>query len=195
MSTVTLHSRNSTADHGQFRRGSAGWGAADTPDSDILPAPSLHQLTNDDWEARGEPPTAQNNESTKAIDPLIRLSAGQLPLRRFKVLQQWEGIVTDVRIDSFYADLLDLTDRTKPREVAEISLDEIAEADHDLLLPGCVFYWIIGYQTSEGGTKERVSEIRVRRNPKWSQRAIDMANARAKKLYDQFKDNGQNEPT
>src|SRR5437016_2464289 len=41
------------------------------------------------------------------IDPLIRLSGGRGPIRRFNVLQQFECIVTDVLPDAVVAELMD----------------------------------------------------------------------------------------
>jgi hypothetical protein len=131
--------------------------------------------------------TTQTQESKNEVSPLIRLSRGEVSQRRFKVLQQWEGIVDSLGSDSLTADLIDLTDREKPREIVEIPMVEFADADQHLLFPGCVFYWIIGYEISLGGGKSRVSEIRVRRNPEWSQNALDSIKARGKELYQTFK--------
>src|SRR5437899_1574989 len=107
----------------------------------ILPSPPS-QLSAEPWETLPKSSTAQSQqnpaESTSAarlqdnsehIAPLIRFTSGQSPSRQFKILQQWEGIVTDVYTDSVMADLLDLTDTSKPREFVEIPLAEIPDAD------------------------------------------------------------------
>jgi hypothetical protein len=139
--------------------------------------------------------TTQTQETKNEVSPLIRLSRRQASPRRFRVLQQWEGIVDSLESDSLFADLLDLTDRAKPREIVEIPLVEFADADHHLLSPGCVFYWIIGYEISLGGGKSRVSEIRVRRNPEWSQHALESIKARGKELYQIFNNDSENSAT
>lgn len=93
---------------------------------------------------------------------------------RFEVLQKWEGTVIEVLPDSLTARLTDLT-QNGPEEEAEFSLDEIDESDMDLLKPGAVFYWNIGYADSPSG-RARVSIIRFRRLPIW--RAEDLERAR-----------------
>lgn len=119
-------------------------------------------------------------------DPLIRLTGGYGTIRRFKVLQQFECIVTDVLEDAVVAELIDLTDSSRPKEIAEIQLSDIPFPDHALLTPGCVFYWILGFETSVGGQRNRVSEIRVRRTPKWSQNDIEAIEKEGEKLFKQF---------
>ncbi len=106
-----------------------------------------------------------------------------LPSRRIRPLQQWEGLVTDVGTDSFWAELTDLTDSTKANEVAEILLAEISPEDRPLLVPGCVFYWSIGYEISRGGQIENRSVIRVRRNPLWSKLQLERMKKAGKDLF------------
>jgi len=120
------------------------------------------------------------------VDPLIRLTGGHGAIRRFKVLQQFECIVTDVLEDAVVAELIDLTDSSRPNEIAEIPLSDIPSSDHTLLTPGCVFYWILGFETSVGGQRNRVSEIRVRRTPKWSENDIEAIEAEGQELFKQF---------
>lgn len=116
--------------------------------------------------------------------PLIRLPAGTLPKKRVQVLQQWEGIVTAVAVDAFFADLQDVGDSSQPLEVVEIPIEEVPEDDRSLLVEGAVFYWSIGYETSPGGTLRRVSEIRMRRTPRWTKRAIQQVKKRAEELFE-----------
>ncbi len=120
------------------------------------------------------------------VAPLIRLPTGHGPIRRFKVLQQFEGVVTELSDDSLIAELIDLTDKSKRREVAEIPLSEISPADQPLVEPGCVFYWIMGYETTTGGQQSRVSEIRFRRSPRWSPNEIEAIKKEGQELFDQF---------
>jgi hypothetical protein len=139
--------------------------------------------------------TAQKQVNLADISPLIRLSEVVLRVRQFKVLQQWEGVVNEVHHDCLNADIRDLTNPSQAVEIVDISMDEIPEADQDLLEPGCVFYWIIGHQTSPGGQKSRISEIRVRRNPKWTQHAIDSIKTQGQELYQQFAHSAEDRPT
>ena len=124
------------------------------------------------------------------INPLVRHT--RAPHRLFEVLQQWEGIVSEVTEDSVWADLVDLTDRTRAEEIVELPLAEIPEADRSILRPGSVFYWAIGREWSRGGQMRRVSEIRVRRTPQWSQHSVDLLKVKAMALMDRFDGNVEN---
>jgi hypothetical protein len=141
---------------------------------------------------RAIPSGTQTNESeslgtqpTKPVDvgrTLIRLPEGSLPREQVRVLQQWECVVTDVDEASFFAELQDLGDPSCPIEIVQIPLDEVPREDHDLLECGSVFYWSIGFETSPGGQLKRVSEIRFRRTPRWTKRAIENVERQAEEL-------------
>ena len=103
---------------------------------------------------------------------LFRKSVYAQAQSRFEVLQKWEGIVLDVLTDSFTARLIDLT-RAGADEEAEFALDEIDGGDRDLLKPGAVFYWNIGYSDSPTG-RARVSIIRFRRLPLWRSGELEL---------------------
>lgn len=127
-------------------------------------------------------------ESVRDV-PLERLqpaSVSGVPTRRFEVLQQWEGTVTDADDDTFWADLRDLTTPSSPTEIVEVPVAEIAVSDRTLLQPGSVFYWSVGYETTPGGQIRRVSEIRLRRTPMWTQRGLDSVRLRGQQLFEQF---------
>lgn len=89
-----------------------------------------------------------------------------------ETLQQWEGVVVEILEDSFIVRLVDLTNEMDDEE-AEIPLDEVSAGDIELVAPGAIFYWHIGYYTSAGGQRTRTSDIRFRRLPSW--RAEDIA--------------------
>jgi hypothetical protein len=110
----------------------------------------------------------------------LRKSVYAQPRSRFEVLQKWEGIVLDVLHDSFTARLIDLT-RQGADEEAEFALDEIDEGDKDLLKPGAVFYWNVGYSDSLSG-RARVSIIRLRRLPIWRKEELERAKRDAERL-------------
>ena len=120
----------------------------------------------------------------RLVSPLIRLPAGTLPKKRVQVLKQWEGVVTDVTSDSFFADLQDLGDSSLPLEVVEIPIAEVSEDDRPLLSEGAIFYWSLGYETSPGGQLRRMSEIRLRRTPRWTKRTLENVKQRAEELFE-----------
>lgn len=98
----------------------------------------------------------------------------QNPMARpnFWVLQAWEGTVEEVAIDSFRARLRDLTELSRPDEIVEIFSEEVDAADRDLLRPGGVFYWNIGYKEGSGIPRERTSRVTFRRVPRVLARCV-----------------------
>lgn len=100
------------------------------------------------------------------------------PRERFLVLQKWEGTVTSVFGDGFTAVMRDLTDPGRPDEEMTLPIEEVADPDRPLMVPGAVFYWAIGYRIDLSGRRERVSGLRFRRLPVWT--ASDLREVRRK---------------
>lgn len=134
----------------------------------------------------GEPlPTA----SAPIKSPVVYLATrDSLPAGRFTVLQSWEGVVVSVSDAEFTATLVDRTDRENPEEEVVIGIEEISEDDRKLIKPGAVFYWSMAYKDAPGEPRRRVSQIRFRRLPAWSQYDIDQAARRASELAAIFSD-------
>jgi hypothetical protein len=128
----------------------------------------------------------ESNEYPVEVGPLVRMHHIETPRRRFRLLQQWECVVNEVAEDSVWADITDLTDRSRADEVVELPLDEFPLADRELLVPGGVFYWAIGYEHTKGGQVRRVSEIRFRRTPKWSKQTVEQLKTKARTMLKQF---------
>lgn len=74
--------------------------------------------------------------------------------------------------------------RQAPYEEAEILLDEVSEDDLPLVTPGAVFYWSIGYYVGTNRQKRRISVIRFRRLPAWTEEELQQANQQAEHLRD-----------
>jgi hypothetical protein len=100
---------------------------------------------------------------------------------KFNSLQKWEGCVTKVTKDSFFANLVDLTNSDIPEEEVEIPIKEIVQEDIELIRPGAVFYWNIGYYDKTSG-RLRSSLIRFRRLPLWTKNEINLAKSKAEEL-------------
>lgn len=83
---------------------------------------------------------------------------------RFVLHEMWEGVVEEVFDTYFVADLESKT-LYGTREVAEIYTCEVSLADRELLRPGAVFYWSIGYEDRPSGQRVRSSILRFRRLP------------------------------
>lgn len=96
-------------------------------------------------------------------------------------LQKWQGYVLKVSDTSLFVRLVDLT-QNAPDEEAEIPIEEISEDDRDLIKPGAIFYWSIGYLDSYSGQRSRVSVVRFQRIPAWSKAEIDAAHREAERL-------------
>jgi hypothetical protein len=77
-----------------------------------------------------------------------------------------------------------------PDELVDIQRMEFADADADLVAPGAVFYWSIGYRVTPGGTKERLSVIRMRRLPQPTRRQLERISREAAELSRMFGGNG-----
>ena len=98
-----------------------------------------------------------------------------VPQVSFHLLQEWEGHVTEVGEDDFTVRLLDLTaGSSHEEEEAVIPLSE-------RLRLGSIFRWVIGYERSASGTKQRVSRIVFRELPVVTKQDIAEAEERARK--------------
>jgi len=101
---------------------------------------------------------------------------------RFIELQQWEGIVSEVSHEAFFARLISLSD-DKPDIEAEFAIDEVHSEDKKLIHPGAVFYWSIGYK-EDRGQRIRASLVRFRRLPAWQKHELEAAKKDAKDFAD-----------
>ncbi len=116
-------------------------------------------------------------------EPVPTLQPSIAIQNQFISLQKWQGVVVEVMKDTFFAKLNDLTEKGVEEE-AEFSLEEVSDEDKELVMPGGVFYWNIGYQVSYQGQQTRVSIIRFRRLPAWRKEELDAAKSRAQKIQD-----------
>jgi len=108
------------------------------------------------------------NESPIALVPKTIYSP-----RTFSSLQKWEGYVIETNDDYFLARITDLSEDHEDEEI-EVMYTEISDDDKELVRPGAIFYWHIGYET-EKGTVKRSSIIRFRRLPKWTESDTEKA--------------------
>ncbi len=123
--------------------------------------------------------------STRVVNPVVTQS---VPIERpdsFVALQSWEGHVLELNGDGFVARLSDKT-ASRPDEEAEFPKDEVSAIDRDLIGPGAIFYWSVGYRDRPNGVRSRESVIRFRRLPAWTDRELSDARDRARELYDRL---------
>ncbi len=104
------------------------------------------------------------------------------PRTRSEILQQWEGEVRTVDADEFTAVIRDLGSAHAPEEEVTLAREEVSDGDLQLVQPGAIFYWAVGYRISPGGQKTRTSELLFRRLPAWSRRQLERARERAREF-------------
>ncbi|MDL1889211.1 hypothetical protein FBQ96_06460 [Nitrospirales bacterium NOB] len=102
-------------------------------------------------------------------------------LDHFQPLQSWEGIVNKVEEKAFSTTLRERS-RKAPDQVAEFPLEEVSLVDRELVKPGAIFYWDIGYSEDKTGQRIRASLIRFRRLPAWTKREIENARRDSSKM-------------
>jgi hypothetical protein len=102
------------------------------------------------------------------VAKVLPFPTGRFTPESFRVMQRWEGTVTEITGDEFVARLRDLTDLGHPQEQAVFSLDEVDEDDLCLLQVGAGFYWSIGYHHQASGSRRLSNELRFRRLPQWT---------------------------
>lgn len=92
----------------------------------------------------------------------------------FVTLQAWTCSVDEVdrRAGEFTAVL---HSQNNPDEIAEFSIDEVSPDDQELIEPGAVFYWNVGYSIEVSGRKMTSSVIRFRRLRYWKRRKLEQA--------------------
>lgn len=96
---------------------------------------------------------------------------------RLDVLQSWEGAVIEIDhgTSQFTARLFDLTNTSADESEAVFDIADVSANDRDLLRPGGIFRWMIGYRRHSYGQQERVSAIVFRRLPTWYERDLEEA--------------------
>lgn len=99
----------------------------------------------------------------------------------FQAIQKWEGQVTSVGEDSFYAQIRPIVGEGTAEQVAEIYIDDVAESDRPLIELGAIFYWSIGYLDRPSG-RLRASILRFRRLPSWTELELKHAEVTTREL-------------
>jgi hypothetical protein len=135
----------------------------------------------------GQRGTIGGMKLNRAFTNPVRFKNSIVSIRRFVVLQQWEGVVLEVAGGTFTAQLHDLTNPTNPIEFAEIPIEgNVAPSDLELLRPGGVFYWALGYEIRLPCQVVNASQIRFRRVAPWNASAMKRLKCRADILAAQF---------
>lgn len=135
------------------------------------------------WARR--PPPSQNAAGANTVAPVTVLRVGHTTnIPSLQVLQQFEGTVCSVTEDEFVAVLRDMTHPERSEEQATFSRGEVVPDDQALIQEGAVFHWTIAYKSRP--YRLRVSEIRFRRMPVWSEGDLSKARAQGAELHRLF---------
>jgi hypothetical protein len=104
---------------------------------------------------------------------------------RFVREQEWVGRVDAVGEEYFSATLIDMMGWSDSDEGAHISWQLVSDHDVELVQPGALFYWVIGYRISP---TERRGESRLifRRSRPWTPSEERRAKAEAETLWQHF---------
>jgi hypothetical protein len=124
-----------------------------------------------------EPAFVMNLHGTIAIGAYLEPAVWAAPAPQadsFVALQRWEGRVIECGADTFRAILTDLTD-PGPEEEVELLLADVPPEDRPLVGAGAIFYWSIGYRNEASGGKPRMSTLRFRRLPVWTETELAAA--------------------
>jgi hypothetical protein len=144
------------------------------------PVDSLQDETDGIHSAVAEPDAPVSRAADYRVIVPFTPPSPRRPSERFILLQQWEGYVLDVTDACFSARLVDKAGGGDDLE-AEFDLEEVDESDRQLLTPGAMFYWVIGYLDRADG-RRRTSLIRFRRLPMWQQSDVQRAQRRSRSL-------------
>lgn len=128
-------------------------------------------------------PSSYDNGDVRRLPlvPPVRVPRPSRPQSRFDALQKWEGRVLDIADSTFTAIVVDGMVSGVEEEV-EFDLEEVTPGDLDLVVPGAVFYWSIGYRTEPSGERSRSSVLVFRRLPVWSEKDLQRTQLRVREL-------------
>ena len=109
--------------------------------------------------------------STKVCIPRVK-KASPPPKGNYILLKKYDGFVSSRSQQSFIARLYE-TLGDYPVMEAEFDLEELSEADRELVVEGAALVWTIGYH--DDGPRTRESLIYMRRRPGWDKKEIEQA--------------------
>jgi len=143
-----------------------------------------------------KPPQQASNDTSMAQQAFFETGAirGIVPrpasssVGYFRLLQSFEGVVTERTEHSIFAQISDKTNSQNPDEIVEIPLEELTPEDLPIAVVGAIFYWSIGYKDSPGEPRRRISQIRFQRLPGWSRQELLAAQSFAAEYRSLFSD-------
>lgn len=119
----------------------------------------------------------------------IRLVAGPIRnrLATFVTEQRWHGYVTDVTEQTFKAIVYDVS-AADGEEIEEVEFDrkDVHSLMRNLINPGAIFFWDIGYEVDPGDQRNRKSIISFPTIHRYTQKLVDAGKVRARARFDEL---------
>jgi hypothetical protein len=153
-------------------------------------AEANEQTRPQDMLAASESEPANTQTSRTPLATMLETSyktfaAVDTPREPYDLKQKWEGYVLEVGQETFRARLTAIAGEPG-QHIANIYLAEVDNAEKDLVKPGSIFYWSIGYRDLTSG-RRRESFIRFQRLPYRSERDFVAARQRGRELLQLFR--------
>jgi len=108
-------------------------------------------------------------------------------LATFVTEQRWQGYVTDVSEQAFKANVYDVTNSDGDEfEEVEFGRRDVHILMRDMIKPGAIFFWDIGYEIDPGDQHNRKSVISFPMIHRDTTHAVDAARFRARARYEEL---------
>jgi hypothetical protein len=136
--------------------------------------------------------TSSSEEQKKRVRSRMRPPPTDPPVVRqqtdlSRVIENWEGVVTCVEEDSFFASMRPTnSENERAEDEFEIDFDNVAEGDRELVREGAIFYLTVGVRRPRGQGPQKTTQIIFRRMPRWSPRDIERGEAAATELWEKL---------
>jgi hypothetical protein len=131
----------------------------------------------------GSVPGIQGALAAPGLATAVTLKAGQIV---FTTVEEWIGRVDSVDDDGFDATLWNAAE-PDDEQLARFGLRQVSNQDLELVTPGAVFYWTLGYRDEPDGDRLAASIVRLRRGRAASEAEVAAAEravrARARFLF------------
>ncbi|WP_289645050.1 hypothetical protein [Maribacter aestuarii] len=134
-----------------------------------------------------------NSPKLKLEFPRLHSSYDLLNSKKYYTrIQNWQGMITEIKDESFKAKLSDLSSGGTD-EIAEFDIKEISPSDEHLLEIGSLFYWSLGSYMENGQMVNR-SEIRFQRLINLDVNDIENTKRNIEKKYSNLKERKLDHP-
>ncbi|QHE76788.1 hypothetical protein [Hydrogenophaga sp. PBL-H3] len=172
MSTPTLHSTPLT--HGTHGTDPRSFESSKTEIHDGYTQPRITKSVDPNWGEFNQilvPGSTQVVRSNAQAQRTLPISKEEKETVAFKLLEAWTGRVEHVDTESGVFDAqVSSEHQAGILENAQFNFEEISEDDLDLIKPGALFYWSVGYRVDKFGRRSTESSLRFKRGKIWTRK-------------------------